>query len=117
MFPKQYQPFQAVGYHNGPDGDPETDDDIRLDIIDVEWGLEEYTATFDDNDIEYVGQIDQLGWFTPAVDGPNPQRPQSRDNVGDVWVVATYTGPHAANEIRARAHLIVTVPLYMPEFT
>ncbi len=113
VFPKQYQPFQAVGYHNGPDGDPETDDDVRLDIVDVEWGLEEYTRTFDDNDIEYVGQIDQHGLFTPAVDGPNPQRPQSRNNVGDVWVVATYTGPHAAKEIRARAHLIVTVPLYM----
>ena len=113
VFPKQYQPFQAVGYHNGPDGDPETDDDIRLDLVDVQWELEEYTRTFDDNDLQYVGQIDQRGWFTPAADGPNPQRPQSRDNVGDVWVVATYTGPHAPKALRARAHLIVTIPLYM----
>ena len=113
VFPKQYQPFQAVGYHNGPDGDPETDDDIRLDLVDVQWALEEYTRTFDDEDIEFVGQIDQRGWFTPAADGPNPQRHQSRNNVGDVWVVASYTGPQAPKELRARAHLVVTVPLYM----
>ncbi len=113
VFPKQYQPFQAVGYHNGPDDDPETDDDIRLGLVDVTWRLEEYTRTFGDRDIEYVGQIDGQGMFTPAADGPNPQREGSRNNIGDVWVVATYSGDAASETLRARAHLVVTVPLYM----
>jgi hypothetical protein len=47
------------------------------------------------------------------VDGPNPLRSQSRNNVGDVWVVATYTPGAPARPVRARALLIVTVPLYM----
>ncbi len=113
VFPKQLQQFQAVAFHNGPDEDPETDDDLRLGVVDVTWGLEEYTRTFDDNDIDYVGAIDRNGLFTPAADGPNPQRNQNRNNIGDVWVVATYAGDNAPATLRARAHLVVTVPLYL----
>jgi len=51
--------------------------------------------------------------FTPALDGPNPARSGNRDNVGDVWVVATHTPGADAAPMRARAHLVVTVPLYM----
>jgi quinohemoprotein amine dehydrogenase len=51
--------------------------------------------------------------FTPALDGPNPQRSGNRNNVGDVWVVATYRPAADATPMRARAHLVVTVPLYM----
>ena len=40
-----------------------------------------------------------------------------RNNVGDVWIVATYAGadaaPGSSRSLRARAHLIVTVPLYL----
>ena len=77
--------------------------------------MEEYTATFDDDDIAYVGELGPDGIFTPAEDGPNLNRKGSRNNVGDVWVVATHAGPEAKanNPLRARAHLIVTVPLYL----
>lgn len=75
--------------------------------------MEEYSATLDDDDIQYVGTLDQSGRFEPALDGPNPARTGSRNNVGDVWVVATYTPPGTTESLRARAHLIVTVPLYM----
>ena len=51
--------------------------------------------------------------FTPADDGPNPARKGSRNNVGDVWVVAVYEASGRARPLRARAHLLVTVPLYM----
>ncbi len=58
---------------------------------------------------------------------PNPKRKHGTDNYGDVWVVATYQPPGAARDgadrsdrsdksdksIRARAHLLVTVPLYI----
>ena len=57
------------------------------------------------------------GRFTPNIEGPNPQRSQSRNNVGDVYVVAKVLGDAAdgkpAPTLRARAHLLVTVPLYM----
>ena len=43
--------------------------------------------------------------------------PAHRNNIGDVWVVAKVLGDAAggkpASTLRARAHLLVTVPLYM----
>ena len=113
-FPKQYQQFEAVAYHNGPDGKPDTKDDLNLGMVDVAWSMEEYTATFGDDDRNFVGTLDAAGLFTPNVDGPNPQRRNGTNNYGDVWIVATYTPENKeAKPIRARAHLVVTVPLYM----
>ena len=111
-FPKGYAQFEATAFSNGPDGKPETGDDLDLGFVDVTWSVEEYSAIFDDNDIEYVGSLDDDGLFHPAIDGPNPDRIGQRNNVGDVWMVATWSGP-GGEEIRGRAHLIVTVPLYM----
>ena len=75
------------------------------------WSIEEYKATFDDDDIKFVGAIDAAtGLFTPNVDGPNPQRKGERNNIGDVWVVASYTPPGAAAPLRARSHLLVAPP-------
>ena len=111
-FPKGYVQFQAVAFADGPDGKPETTDDLNLGQADVTWSLEEYAAVFDDDDLDYVGTLDHDGLFEPAVDGPNPSRSGARNNVGDVWVVAAFQGPDGA-EVRGRAHLVVTVPLYM----
>jgi quinohemoprotein amine dehydrogenase len=119
VFPKQLQQFEAVGVSNGPDGKPGTPDDVTLGLVDVKWSLEEYSATFDDDDLQFVGAIDANGLFTPALDGPNPKRSGNRNNVGDVWVVAELTSPDTRDPnkpIRARAHLLVTVPLYMAWF-
>lgn len=118
VFPKQLQQFDAVGFNNGPDGKPDTDDDLDLGAVPVKWSLEEYTAIFGDEDLQYVGALDANGLFTPALDGPNPKRPGNRNNIGDVWVVAELTGKDAlpAKPLRARAHLLVTVPLYMAWF-
>ena len=52
------------------------------------------------------------GDVVSELDGPNPQRSGNRNNVGDVWVVAVHT-PTGGAPMRARAHLVVTVPLYM----
>ena len=120
VFPKQLQQFEAIGTHNGPDGKPGTDDDLNLGIVDVKWSVEEYTATFGDDDTQFVGALDDKGLFTPNVDGPNPRRSGNRNNVGDVWIVAEYIPPPGTpappKPIRARAHLLVTVPLYMAWF-
>jgi quinohemoprotein amine dehydrogenase len=119
VFPKQFQQFEAVAVNNGPDGKPDTADDLTLGLVDVKWSLEEYPATFGDDDVQFVGTIDAAGLFTPALDGPNPQRSGNRNNVGDVWVVAELVSNAArdgSKPLRARAQLLVTVPLYMAWF-
>lgn len=113
-FPKEHEYFRAVGYHDGPDGETGTDDDIRVGPVPAEWSIAEYPVTYDDDDIRFVGRIESNGRFVPAVDGPNPQRTRNRNNVGEVWVVATYTPPEpGARPLRGRGYLIVTVPLYV----
>ena len=113
-FPKGFAYFEAVAFHNGRDGRPNTKDDISLGFVDAKWSLEEYAAVLNDEDLKYVGTIDAAsGVFTPNVEGPNPQRAGNANNVGDVWVVATHTPDGAKRPLRARAHLLVTVPLYM----
>lgn len=119
VFPKQLQQFEAVGINNGPDGKPDTADDLNLGLVTVTWSLEEYTATFGDDDTQFVGTLDANGLFTPNVDGPNPKRSGNRNNIGDVWVVAELAaadGAKASRPVRARAHLLVTVPVYMAWF-
>jgi quinohemoprotein amine dehydrogenase len=114
VFPKQLQQFDAIAYYNGPDGKPDTDDDLEIGRVKAAWSLEEYGVTYNDDDVKFVGALDQTGLFTPALDGPNPARSSSRNNIGDVWVVASYTPPTKnARPIKARALLIVTVPLYV----
>ena len=117
-FPKQYERFEARAWHDGPDGESGTDDDLDLGmLVDVDWSVEEYAVTFDDDDTAFVGTLGEHGVFEPAVDGPNPERSGERNNVGDVWVVATLaTAPDGTaldRPLRARAHLLVTVPLYI----
>jgi quinohemoprotein amine dehydrogenase len=112
VFPKQYQQFEAVAFNNGPDRLPNTADDLDLGMVDATWKVEEYAATFKEDDVAFVGTLSPTGLFTPNVDGPNADRTGNRNNMGDVWVVAEYT-PAGAAPIRGRAHLLVTVPLYM----
>jgi quinohemoprotein amine dehydrogenase len=115
-FPKQFQQFEAIAYNRGPDGKPQTPDDVSLGLVDAVWSIDEFPATFDDDDKEFVGTLDRTGLFTPNIDGPNPQRRKGVNNYGDVWVVASYRpkdAQPAAEPLRARSHLVVTVPLYI----
>jgi quinohemoprotein amine dehydrogenase len=116
-FPKQLAQFEAWAMHNGQDGKPDTPDDLKIDMVPATWSLEEYTATYDDDDLKFVGAVDPAtGLFTPAIEGPNVQRSGERNNIGDVWVVARVDVPAGgtakASTLRGRAHLLVTVPLY-----
>jgi quinohemoprotein amine dehydrogenase len=114
VFPKQVQQFDAIAYDNGLDGKPNTEDDLEIGPVPATWSMDEYGATFDDDDVKFVGRISPQGLFTPAEDGPNPKRRGERNNIGDVWVVASYQPPgRAGRPLTARAVLIVTVPLYM----
>lgn len=109
-FPKQFVQFEAVAFHRGPDGEPLTADDVDLGVVEARWSLEEYHVRHGDDDLKYVGSIDPKGLFTPNVEGPNPAR-RGTNNYGDVWAVAAYAPP-GGKELRGRAHLLVTVPLY-----
>lgn len=114
VFPKMLARFDAWAFSNGPDKKANTDDDLKLDTVAAQWSIEEYKTTFEDEDLKYVGAIDAAtGVFTPNVDGPNPQRKGDRNNMGDVWAVASYTPPGASAPLKARSHLLVTAPLYM----
>ena len=113
--PKGYQQFEAIGYQRGADGKPHTGDDVELGPVDVSWSVEEFYSVYGDDDKEFVGALSPEGFFTPSSDGPNPQRKFSRNNYGDVWVVAT-----AKNEkdmegrpLAGKSYLVVTVPAYM----
>lgn len=113
VFPRQFQQFDVVAVNNGADGRANTADDVEVGAVPVTWSIEEYGVTYRDDDIQFVGAIDRNGLFTPNLDGPNPQRSAQRNNIGDVWVVATWQPPEAgARPVKARAHLVVTVPLY-----
>ena len=120
-FPKMFAAFDAWGYMNGPDKKPNTADDIKIDLVDVTWSMEEYTATLDDDDIKFVGQLDaKSGRFTPAIEGPNEQRSGDRNNIGDVWVVATYTGarrPHQGPGAPAGGAAGLHAVRYLGDFT
>ncbi len=114
VFPKMLAQFEAFAYAHGPDGKPDTKDDLPIGPVDATWSVEEYTATFDDDDLKFVGEVNpSTGLFTPAIDGPNPARSGNRNNIGDVWVVATHKPAAGGAPMRARSHLVVTVPLYL----
>src|SRR5262249_47119121 len=115
-FPKQYQPFEAIAYNRGPDGKPQTADDISLGPVDADWSIDQFPDTFNDDDKNFVGSLDTHGLFTPSIEGPNPKRRRGVDNYGDVWIVASYKPKDAPGDsapLKARAYLVVTVPLYV----
>ena len=108
-FPKGYAQFEAIAWNRGPDNKPQTADDLNLGPIEADWSIEEFPSTFDDDDKNFIGSLSRTGLFTPAVEGPNPQRKFERNNYGEVWIVATRKGD---KPLVARSYFVVTVPLY-----
>jgi quinohemoprotein amine dehydrogenase len=115
VHPKGYQQFEAIAYQRGADGKPHTADDVELGPIDVKWSVEEFFSSYGDDDKEFVGSLSSTGLFTPASDGPNPQRKFSRNNYGDVWVVATAKDEKDKDgrPLTGKSYLVVTVPTYI----
>ena len=104
-FPKGFETFEAIGYDDGPDGESGTEDDLVLGRVDATWRVEEYAATYGDDDIDFVGSLGQDGVFDPAADGPNPARSGNRNNIGDVVGGGHATEPERRSEkpLRARS--------------
>lgn len=114
---KQFAQFEAIAFANGPDGKPGTADDLPLGPVSANWTLEEFMSTPDDDDVKYVGTVNDSGLFTPSVEGPNPKRKKQANNYptnnwGDVWVDASYK-PETGPALKARSYLVVTVPTYV----
>ncbi|MBV8903713.1 MAG: quinohemoprotein amine dehydrogenase subunit alpha [Acidobacteriia bacterium] len=113
--PKGYEQFEVMAYNRGPDNKDNTVDDFEIGRVDVDWSLEEFHEMFSDDDKEFVGSLSQTGLFTPALDGPNPQRKQMRNNYGTVWVVATAKSDKDKDgkPLTAKSYLVVSPPLYI----
>lgn len=111
--PKVLQQFELLAYLNGKDGVKGTKDDVKLGRVSpVKWNIEEYVKRVNDDDMRFVGAVDENGLFTPANDGPNPQRHLSEGNVGDVWVEAWYKPEGAKRPMGARSFLLVMPPKF-----
>ncbi|MBV8843612.1 MAG: quinohemoprotein amine dehydrogenase subunit alpha [Bryobacterales bacterium] len=115
-WPKEFAQYEARAYAAGPDGKPHTADDLDLGPVSAQWSMEEFFSTPDDDDILFVGKIDDSGLFTPSFEGPNPERKKVNsnfgvDNYGDVWAVATYKDAAGVTH-KAKSYLVVTVPNY-----
>jgi quinohemoprotein amine dehydrogenase len=115
VHPKGYQQFEAIAYNRGADGKAHTADDVELGPIDVDWSEEEFQAVYGDDDKGFVGHLSPTALFTPASDGPNPERKFMRNNYGDVWVVATSKTEKEKDgrPMTGKAYLVVTVPTYI----
>jgi quinohemoprotein amine dehydrogenase len=115
--PKQYAQFEAIAYAAGPDGKAGTADDIPLGPVAANWSMSEFVSTPDDDDVKFVGSINNAGMFTPNVEGPNPERKKQANNYptnnwGDVWIEAEYNPP-GGTTMKARSYLVVTIPVYV----
>lgn len=100
--------FHLVGWWNGPDGAPETEDDIRIGALPADWSV----GNWDDiaaamKDADHAGVIEATGIFTPGVAGPNPARPFTTNNAGDLKITGAAAG------LTADARLIVTVQRFV----
>jgi quinohemoprotein amine dehydrogenase len=115
VHPKGFQQFDVIAYNRGADGKAHTADDIDLGPVDVAWSVEEFYAVYGDDDKDFVGTLSPTGLFTPALDGPNPKRKFSRNNYGDIWVVATAKNEkdRDGNPLIGKSYLVVTVPQYV----
>jgi len=110
--PKVKAAYRAIGYAAGADGKAGTEDDIRLGYMPAVWSVKAFDDTAKhDNDLQFAGNIDGNGIFTPGDAGPNPKRKMSTNNVGNLSVVGTVDD--AGSKVSGESHLLVTVQRFV----
>ena len=62
-------------------------------------------------DAKFAGTIDAAGLFTPGDAGPNPERPMSTNNAGNLKVIATVED--GGESLTGEAHLYATVQRFV----
>ncbi|MCB2126712.1 MAG: quinohemoprotein amine dehydrogenase subunit alpha [Rhodobacteraceae bacterium] len=109
---KQPAVFDAIGWLNGPDGQPETGDDIRIGAVPAEWAVDNFdAAAVAAEDTKFAGQIGPSGVFEPAGAGPNPERVMSTNNAGNLSVIATVKD--GDRTLEGRGQLYATVQRFV----
>lgn len=110
--PKTPAQFEAVGYLNGSDAKPGTADDVRVGVFSAKWSVDNWDeAATAMKDAQFAGTIDETGKFTPADAGPNPDRPMSTNNLGNLKVTAAVE--NKGQQITGEAHLYSTVQRFI----
>lgn len=109
---KQLVQFDAMAYSKGADGVAGNEDDVEVGRVPAAWKVVELASSNEDRDAEFVGTIDGNGLFTPGDEGPNPKRAMNENNMGDVWVTASFKAP-GGETLSARGYLLATIPLYV----
>lgn len=110
--PKTPAQFDAIGYLNGKDGKPGTEDDVRVGSFAASWKVDNWDdVAVATKDAQYSGSIDQSGLFVPADAGPNPERPMSANNIGNLKVIATVDDQN--QKLSGEAHLYATVQRFI----
>jgi len=100
--------FDAVAYANGGDGQPGTDDDLRIGAMPAAWSVGNADEVAESlQDAKYAGVMQDGGLFMPAAAGPNPERPFSTNNAGVLTVQATVDD--AGRAVQGSGRLVVTV--------
>ena len=100
--------FEAVAYLDLPAAGSGKPAAVRVGALPASWTVAPHDAqAAAAQDVKFAGHIDQSGRFLPAEAGPNPARPFSGNNVGDLSVIATVKD--GTREVAGRSHLIVTV--------
>ena len=104
--------FEAMGWLNGPDGQPATGDDIALGVFPAKWRTDNFNEeAVKMQDAKFAGSISESGLFTPAEAGPNPERPMMTNNAGNLKVIATVDAGDVP--LTAEAHLYATVQRFV----
>ncbi len=107
--PKVHEQFEAFAYTHGPGGKP-----VNIGRVGpLSWDVAERVSRISDDDVLYVGKVNQYGTFIPNADGPNPEREHSESNVGDVWVEAWYRPDPAKPPMGARAFMLLMPPKFV----
>lgn len=100
--------FEAIGWLNGPDGAPGTDDDIRLGAMPATFGVADFDEVAETmKDTAYAGEMQANGIFLPAAAGPNAERPYATNNAGNLKVIAIVED--GGQTLTGEGQLLVTV--------
>lgn len=100
-----YVPFEVVAYQRGPDGKVQTEDDLELGPVDVDWSVHLFHAP-DGSGSEAVGKMTPEGLFEPVEVNPGHNF--------DAWATATARNlkDAAGKALTSRAYLVVAPPVY-----
>jgi len=108
-YPPQGVQFVARAVNYGPDGKPDTADDLMLEPVAVYWWLEEEKTRDNDDDLKYLQTSVINGLYTPVTTyGPIESRFQRREGIGLIGIGAAFSD--GGRELKARSLLGVTVP-------